>query len=122
MPFLPSNHYSGTLAEWLTRWPASCSSEQKLASSFGSVCSNHTGVAQYQFFFAILDDPNTHRLVLLFILHFLTNVYAHTVVLRFFLLREIVVMTVLYMHCSLFALTDGYWLETVLIYSILLTW
>jgi hypothetical protein len=60
--------------------------------------------------------------VLLFILHFLTNVYAHTVVLRFFLLREIVVMTVLYMHCSLFALTDDYWLETVLIYSILLTW
>jgi hypothetical protein len=39
--------FSGTLAEWLTRWPASCSSEQKLASSFGSVCSNHTGVAIY---------------------------------------------------------------------------
>jgi hypothetical protein len=39
---------SGTLAEWLTRWPANRSSERKLASSFGSVCSNHTGVALYR--------------------------------------------------------------------------
>ncbi|KAF2846404.1 hypothetical protein T440DRAFT_229223 [Plenodomus tracheiphilus IPT5] len=45
------NSNQGTLAEWLTRWPASPSSQGKSASSFGSVCSNHTGVATTFFAF-----------------------------------------------------------------------
>lgn len=43
-------HKPGTLAEWLTRWPAILS-RKLVAISFGSVCSNHTGVAICLFFF-----------------------------------------------------------------------
>jgi hypothetical protein len=89
IPFLSSNHYSGTLAEWLTRWPASCSSEQKLASSFGSVCSNHTGVATYlNISFCSSMSYDAYRLLLL--------CFA----------GEITAMMIPDMYCSLFASTS----------------